>query len=670
MNRRLLVSLIVILIVCLALTVAGIAVASTAAVLQLPRLLSGPALVPTVLPPQTLSTSATLPPETPLPDVPGTTADVLRTTQIPERNLYEIVPRLRKDLALLTPVPTPQAKLVKLGDSDTFYVVENASTGKYRTVTATLQASVPHAYYWVETGINVDGAALKKSADFFENSIYPTNHKYFGQEMSPGPDGDVHIHILITRFQDAAGYFSSEDTFPDSLVPFSNDRNIIYLNYDAIKPGSDDFSADSAHEFQHLIHSYESVHKTGWIDEGMGDLAIKVNGFDVGGVLRLFARNPDTQLNTWANEPQASLAHYAASYLFFDYTAGRFGPEFTQQVIHAPAEGVNGVQAVLDQRTPKMSFEDLFADWAVANMLNDKATGGGKYAYTNEPSFRITNEPSLSQYPVTRNGQMHEYATNYYTLTPSGGDITVSFQGATTNKLLPADAHSGHWVWYSNRADLADMTLTREVDLSNVNKATLQFWTWYDIEKNFDYAYVEASTNGGTTWDILAGKNSTTENPNGASYGPAFTGRAGAAKDNAPAQWIQDQVDLSPYAGKKILVRFEYITDDAFNAPGWAIDDISIPEINFSDDIEGGANGWRADGFLRSDNVLPQHFIVQVVEVGSTTRVERIQLDDQNRGSITISGLGKDLTRAELVINAFAPTTTETTSYQVSIAPK
>ncbi len=670
MNRRLLITLVVILAICLTVSVAGIAVLSTGTT-QSP---AGPGGISARLiasPSPAVATAAPPLAETPLANISNSTSEALLTTQIPERDLDQIVPRLRKNPALLTPVPTPLPKTRQLGDQDTFYVVENASTGKYRTVTATLQAIVPHAYYWVENGINADSAAVKKSADTFENSIYPTDHKYFGQEMSPGPDGDVHIHVLITRFQDAAGYFSSEDTWPASLVPFSNDRNIIYLNFDAIKPGTDEFSADSAHEFQHLIHSYESLHKTGWIDEGMGDLAIKVNGFDVGGVLRLFARNPDTQLNTWANEPQASLAHYAASYLFFDYTAGRFGPQFTQQVIHAPAEGINGIQAVLDQRTPKMSFPDLFADWAVANLLNSNATGNGKYAYTNEPSFRITNEPSLSGYPVTRNGQMHEYATNYFSLTPSGGaDITVGFQGATTNKLLPVDAHSGRWVWYSNRADLADMTLTREVDLSNVSKATLQFWTWYDIEKNFDYAYVEASTNGGTTWDILPGKNSSTENPNGASYGPAFTGRSGGTSDNSLAQWIQDQVDLSPYAGKKILLRFEYITDDAFNAPSWAVDDIKIPEINFSDDVEGGANGWKADGFVRSDNVLPQNYIVQVVEIGNTTRVERMQLDNQNRGSITISGLGKDVTRAELVINAFAPTTTETTNYQISVAAK
>lgn len=669
MNRKLLITLLAIIAVCVVLLVAGAVVLGS-------RLAPRPTALANVPSSATSAPQALLPESsTPLPSVDLTTENALKTTEIPERNLYEIVPSLKKNLALLTPVPTPVAKAWRIGDKDTFFVVENASTGKYRTVTATLQVAVPHAYYWVEDGINFDKAALQKSADVFESTIYPTNHKYFGNEMSPGPDGDVHIHILNTRFQDAAGYFSSEDTFPRNIVPFSNARNIIYLNMDALKPGTDEYSADTAHEFQHLIHSYEAQHKTGWIDEGMGDLAIKVNGYDVGGVLRLFGRNPNTQLDTWANDPQASLAHYAASYLFFDYTAGRFGPDFTRQVIHAPGEGINGIQAVLDQRTPKMQFDDLFADWAVANYLNDPTIENGRYAYTNEKTFRIQNEPILSQFPITRTAQMREYATNYFALQPSStgatpAAITVYFTGTTTAKLLPADARSGKWMWYSNRADLANMTLTRQVDLTQVTKATLQYSAWYDIEKNFDYGYVEASTDGGKTWDILPAKNSNTDNPNGASYGPAYTARSGTSDDNAPAQWVQDQVDLSPYSGKTILIRFQYITDDAYNAPGWALDDISIPESNWTDNVEGGDSGWQAKGFVRTDNVLPQHFTVQVVETGAKTVVDRIALDNQNRGSLTIDSFGKDVSRAELVITAGAPTTTEQASYEFAVVPK
>jgi len=667
MNRRLLIGLIAFLLFAICIVVVG------SGALILPRLFGSPVAIASA--PATVSASQP-PAQTPLSTVSQATVDALLHAQIPERDIYQIVPRLRKNLALLTLAPTPVAPVRKVGDTETFFVVENATTGTYRTITATLKVVTPHAYYWLENGLTSDQTALQKAADFFEQTIYPTNHKYFGSEKSPGPDGDVHINILNTRFQDAAGYFSTEDTFPRALVPFSNQRNIIYLNLDALRPDNDQYSADTAHEFQHLIHSYEAQHKTGWIDEGMGDLAIKLNGFPVLGVIDTFGRNPDTQLNTWAVEPRASAAHYAASYLFFDYTAQRFGPDFTQAVIHAPQEGINGVQDVLNASEGGIKFEDLFADWAAANYLNDPSIENGRYSYPNEPTFRISREPVLAQYPITKTMQMSENATNYFSLQPAEsatagtGDVTLYFTGTTTTKLLPVDAHSGHWMWYSNRADLADMTLTREVDLTSVDKATLSFWTWYDIEKNFDYGYVEASTDSGKTWDILPGKNSSTENPNGASYGPAYTGRSGTASDQAPAQWVQDQMDLTPYAHKKILLRFEYITDDAFNAPSWTVDDISIPEINFSDNIESGANGWDAKGFVRVDNVLPQKFIVQVVEKGSTTAIVRVPLDNQSRGQITISGFGKGVSHAELIVAAFAPTTTEQAGYEFGIVPK
>ena len=662
MNRQFLIGLIIVLVGLLCIVIAG-----TGALI-----LSRAPVAPVAIATAPVATAAPLPPlaETPLPSVSTSTADALLHTVIPERNLYQIVPRLTKNLALLTPAPTPVARTLKVGDTDQFFVVQNASTGSYRTVTATLQIVTPHAYYWVENGLQFDQAALQKSADFFEQTIYPTDHKYFGSERSPGPDGGTHISILNTRFQDAAGYFSSEDLYPRTLVPYSNQRNIIYLNLDALRPGDSQYDGDTAHEFQHLIHASEELHATGWIDEGMGDLAIKLNGFPVLGVLDTFGRDPDTQLNTWANSPRASAAHYAASYLFFDYTAERFGPEFTRAVIHAPAQGINGVQAVLDASEGGMKFNDLFANWAAANYLNDPSVDKGIYAYPNEPTFHISYEPVLTQFPSTQTMQMSEYATNYFSLEPAGGDVTLYFTGTTTAQLLPVNAHSGKWMWYSNRADLADMTLTRSVDLTSVDKATLNFWTWFDVETNFDYGYVEVSTNGGMTWDILKGKYSSTENPNGASYGPAYTGRSGTTSDQSPAQWVQDQMDLAPYAHKKILLRFEYITDDAYNAPSWAVDDISIPEINFSDNVESGTNGWDAQGFIRTDNVLPQRFTVQVVEQGKTTSVVSVPLDNQNRGTLTIAGFGKDVTHAELIVNAFAPTTTEQTNYEFAIVPK
>jgi hypothetical protein len=677
MKKYILIVSLVVLLICLCCVIASAAgflwfqfgasdllsrVTGTAPTINAP--LSRPSVAPTILAPSPRPSAVT-------PSPANTTADALLRTQIPKRDLYQIVPRLRKNPALLTPAPTRTPRVWKVGDRDKFSVIQDAGVGEYRTASATLQAITPHALFWVEDGMKFDAAALKKSADFFETQVYPTNVKYFGNP-GIGLDGDARIHILNTRFEGAAGYFSSVDMHPVAFAPYSNQRHIIYMNIDALTLNDDEYNGDLAHEFQHLIHSYQSPYATGWIDEGMGDLAIKINGFPVLGVNEVFARRPDTQLNTWGNSPNESGAHYGASYLFFNYVAGRFGAEMIRDIIRAPREGIPGVQAVLDQRASGLRFDDLFADWAIANILNDPSVESGRYAYTNEGRFRVTRLTDLKEYPSTRTAQLRQYSASYSALTPGKGDVTLYFTGTLTAKLIAADAHAGKWMWYSNRADMANTTLTRQFDLTRASNATLQFWTWYDIESNYDYGYVEVSTDSGKTWDILKGKFTTTSNPNGASYGHAFTGRSGAPDESSkdPARWIQEQMDLSPYAGKTILLRFEYITDDAYNAPSWAIDDIAIPEIGYRDDIESGDGGWQAAGFIRTDNVLPQKYIVQLIETSGTTRVIRVPLDAQNRGSFTISDFGNNVTRATLVVTAHAPTTTEPIEFQYSVVPR
>ena len=105
------------------------------------------------------------------------------------------------------------------------------------------------------------------------------------------------------------------------------------------------------------------------------------------------------------------------------------------------------------------------------------------------------------------------------------------------------------------------MTLTRAFDLTGLSQATLEVWLWYDIEEDWDYAYIEVSTDAGQTWDILRGQYTTDSNPNGNSFGHAYSGKSGSA-DEAP-DWVEEEIDLAPYVGQEILLRFEYITDGA-----------------------------------------------------------------------------------------------------------
>jgi bacillopeptidase F (M6 metalloprotease family) len=176
--------------------------------------------------------------------------------------------------------------------------------------------------------------------------------------------------------------------------------------------------------------------------------------------------------------------------------------------------------------------------------------------------------------------------------------------------------------------DGIDTKLTREVDLRGLSKATLRFRTWYDLERGWDYAYVVASGDGGKTWKALTGQATTEYNPVEAAYGSGYTGKSGG--------WVQEKVDLSAYAGKKVQLRFEYITDDASSLTGFAVDDVEIPEIKFLD--RGDAiDGWKAEGFVRVSEPLRQEFIVQVIEEGGPA-VTRVALDAANRAEITVGG--------------------------------
>jgi bacillopeptidase F (M6 metalloprotease family) len=197
-------------------------------------------------------------------------------------------------------------------------------------------------------------------------------------------------------------------------------------------------------------------------------------------------------------------------------------------------------------------------------------------------------------------------------------------------------------MWWSNRGDDSVETLTRAFDLSAVQRATLQFSAWYELELNFDYAFVSVSIDGGTTWTPLKGSTTTDADPQGHNYGNGFTGISGAPgvenNQGTRGQWIEEQVDLTPYAGKQILLRFWVVNDDEFNTPGLLIDNIRIPELSYADGAEQGDRDWQAQGFVRVSGELPQTWALRLIRAnGGATSVEQVPADAQGRATVTLA---------------------------------
>ncbi len=103
-------------------------------------------------------------------------------------------------------------------------------------------------------------------------------------------------------------------------------------------------------------------------------------------------------------------------------------------------------------------------------------------------------------------------------------------------------------------------TMATGVDLSAALDAELKFWAIYDIEGgNFDYCYVEASGNGGTSWVNIA----------------TFLGEGNLSP------WVEYTYSLGGFVGSSdVKVRFRFFSDGGYEVDGIYIDDFEIISSN------------------------------------------------------------------------------------------
>ena len=514
--------------------------------------------------------------------------------------------------------------------------------------------------------MSYDDGEMKALMDAFENKIYPTNREFFGSEWSPGIDGDEHIYILYARGlgSSIAGYFSSADSVHPLVHEFSNAHEMFLFNADNTFLGEEFTYGVLAHEFQHMIHWNQDLNETSWLNEGSSELAAFLNDYDPGGFDWLYITDPDMQLNDWPNDQDATTPHYGAGFLFMTYFLDRFGEDATKALIKDPANGLDSVENALrainatDPATGQpISADAFFMDWAVTNFLLDKSVGDGRYIYNNYPAANRASATetiyNCPQTPIKRD--VHQYGVDYIAI-ECAGDHTISFTGSTVTGLLPADPYSGDYAFWSNKGDESDMTLTREFDFTNVSgPIELSYQTWYDIETDWDYLYLETSEDG-VTWEIVTTPSGTDTDPSGNSYGWGYTGVTNG--------WIEEKVDLSQFAGKKVFVRFEYVTDAAVNGEGLLLDDVKVEAAGYSSDFEADDGGWEAKGFVRVQNVLPQTFGLSLI-LTSDSSVTMIPLNPDQTVEISISLQSGQ--KAYLVVSGTTRFTRELASYQIEI---
>ncbi|MET0533259.1 MAG: immune inhibitor A domain-containing protein [Steroidobacter sp.] len=164
-------------------------------------------------------------------------------------------------------------------------------------------------------------------------------------------------------------------------------------------------------------------------------------------------------------------------------------------------------------------------------------------------------------YEVARAGKRSEHKLGPATYNTRQAQALVTV--LPDNVLEP---YAGDAVYYSGSGAQLNTTMLRTVTLPT-GAPTLSAQVQYDIEEDWDYAYVVV-VDGGTT-HYVATNLSTTENPNDQNDGNGITG-------STLFEWVPLTANLSAFAGKTVQIGFRYWTDPFTNGLGFLVDDIRI----------------------------------------------------------------------------------------------
>lgn len=168
---------------------------------------------------------------------------------------------------------------------------------------------------------------------------------------------------------------------------------------------------------------------------------------------------------------------------------------------------------------------------------------------------------------------------------------------------------SGSIEYWGGQADETDTNMVTDVDLTGKTSATLTFDAWYDIEPQWDFAFVQVSTDDGATWNSLGNGNTRSDvvpegYPTILTSMPGFTGNSNG--------WQAQSFDLSEYKNQKIKLRLRYATDWGTSFIGFFADNIKVVADGQTLVDDGGetvTSPFTINGFTKMDgNKLTDHY--------------------------------------------------------------
>ncbi|WXG42522.1 MAG: hypothetical protein WED04_00180 [Promethearchaeati archaeon SRVP18_Atabeyarchaeia-1] len=475
----------------------------------------------------------------------------------------------------------------------------------------------------------------------FENNIYPTDTKYFGDPAFrdgsnaalPGilglpadyyADPSGRSVVLVANIRDQNYY---DPTYPyyvagvfTSAYDYYFDRNTVTIDcyqwerrlgptgtewiQGVAVPANHafDYEGTLAHEYQHLIHNDWQPADDLYMNEGCSMYAQVLCGYGAPvSDINSYFYTPDNSLTQWGDQGGINiLADYGIAALWTIYLSDHYGgAAFISYFVETGIPGMDGVNSALAHFGYKVTFDQVYHDMRIANLVRSDFPCNGKYNYKtinlNDPAFipvRIYETSGLP-IPMTKGTDFGTtntilgYDTGVSKIAPYGTDYVmfqnwnklglVSFSG---DRIAGWTYDSSAGYWWSGASDLYNALLQGSAYV-NPSKPYLTLVTSWGIESYWDFGFVQVSTDKGKTWTSLS--NAYTTSDYDPSAHPDIIANLPGLTDYNPEwpEWTTMTFDLSAYAGQKVMIGFRYMTDWAAEYEGWFIKSASVSDNSF-----------------------------------------------------------------------------------------
>ena len=308
-------------------------------------------------------------------------------------------------------------------------------------VNAELRHIGEHSYIYINARRDEDMNAISRNhlrylGNLFDERVYSQALELWGEGNVPSYEGDERVVILVLHGYDVpgigGGWYSRRDGMPGEINPYGNRVGFLALRWNSLAHDVDLQIEVLAHEFQHMIQHMVGFDQMAWVNEGLAEFASQ---YVLGSRNKTSVLNPRIPLLIDTQPDLVGSAKYIVWGLFMNYLNERFGLETVQHFARHPDNGFTALNGVFAELGISMDADTFFADWVLANYLQDSQLEDGRYGYrviydgaVNTPSAFV----NFSQLPAQIQASIYPYATDYFRLhlpaTEQSRPITMNLQ--------------------------------------------------------------------------------------------------------------------------------------------------------------------------------------------------------------------------------------------------